>query len=251
MESREFDQRLSQIQTHWTTIFQAQQAEPEAVPRMQRLLLRYYRAVFRYLLAILKDAEAAEELTQEFAVRFLRGDFKNATPQRGRFRDFLKTAVRHLAIDHWRRQARGGAPLTSDLSAPDEGPALCAEQLDQPFLDNWREELLARTWEALAQVESETGQPYHAVLRYRALHAEATSAQLAEAMGRHGGGKVVSVGAVRQLLHRARARFAELLVEEVTTSLDSSDPEKLQDELTELGLLDYCRSALKRRDQGG
>src|SRR5262249_42324166 len=56
------------------------------------------------LRAMVRDDDAAEELTQEFAVRFLRGDFRQADPSRGRFRDLLKRALRHLAIDYWRRQ---------------------------------------------------------------------------------------------------------------------------------------------------
>ena len=63
------------------------------------LVLRYGGAVHRYLLASLRDVDAADELAQEFALRFLRGDFKNADPGKGRFRDFLKRAVYRLMVD--------------------------------------------------------------------------------------------------------------------------------------------------------
>jgi hypothetical protein len=52
---------------------------------------------------------------------------------------------------------------------------------------------------------------------------------------------------VRKTLQRAQAKFADLLVEEVATSLESATEEELQSELRELELLRYCRSALERR----
>ena len=51
---------------------------------------------------------------------------------------------------------------------------------------------------------------------------------------------------VRKLLHRARKLFADLLVEEVARSLGTPDAEPLEQELMDLDLLEYCRSALER-----
>jgi RNA polymerase sigma-70 factor (ECF subfamily) len=74
------------------------------------------------------------------------------------------------------------------------------------------------------------------------------SAQLAELVSRQAG-KTYTVAAVRQLLHRARDRFGELLVEEVAHSLGTSEPAELEQVLIDLTLLGYCRSALERRTQ--
>jgi RNA polymerase sigma-70 factor (ECF subfamily) len=245
MEPDDLDARLTSISTQWTKLFAAHQDQGDAAAAAQReLLLRYYGAVYRYLLGTLRDPAAAEELAQEFAVRFLRGDFKRADPQRGRFRDFVKTALRHLAQDHWRKQERAPAHLPPDgpgLAGPGPGDL---DVLDQPFLDRWREELLAQAWAALAEVERQSGQPYHAVLRGKVEGVR--SAQLAARLSA-GRGKPFTEDGVRQVLHRAREKFAELLVEEVARSLQTSEPEALERELIELGLLDYCRSALPRR----
>src|SRR5262249_10904360 len=78
---------------------------PDAVADAQDVLLRRYGAAARrYLLGSLRDADAAEDLAQEFALRFLRGDFKGADPQRGRFRDFLKGVLSHLVAAYHRRR---------------------------------------------------------------------------------------------------------------------------------------------------
>ena len=91
MDSENVKHHLSQIETHWTAVFQAHQGRSaEAAEAQAELVLRYGGAVHRYLLASLRDVDAADELSQEFALRFLRGDFKNADPGKGRFRDFLE-----------------------------------------------------------------------------------------------------------------------------------------------------------------
>ena len=56
---------------------------------------------------------------------------------------------------------------------------------------------------------------------------------------------------MRVLLHRARERFADLLLEEIAHSLDDPTPDALQDELADLDLLEYVAPALSRRDGPG
>ena len=51
---------------------------------------------------------------------------------------------------------------------------------------------------------------------------------------------------VRKALQRSHAKFAELLVDEVATSLGAPSRDELAEELRELDLLKYCRSALER-----
>src|SRR5687768_3474394 len=98
-------QRLNCIDTSWSALHRAHQGQGDEVVSAQELLLqRYYHPIYRYLRAMVRDGDAAEELTHEFVVRFLRGDFKSADPSRGRFRDLLKQALRHLVIDHWRQK---------------------------------------------------------------------------------------------------------------------------------------------------
>jgi hypothetical protein len=53
--------------------------------------------------------------------------------------------------------------------------------------------------------------------------------------------------AARQLLHRSRNLFADLLVDEVARSLGDTAHDKLEQELIELDLLSYCQAALHRR----
>jgi RNA polymerase sigma-70 factor (ECF subfamily) len=245
MDSRDPKRRLDEIESAWVKIRQAHEEQGSAAGRTRNeLLMRYYDAVHRYLLGMLHDATEAEELSQDFAVRFLRGDFGGADPQRGRFRDFLKTALRRLVIDHWRQKRkekeRGPWPLGKDaatVAVPDVGDA------NPLFLDAWRHTLLEKAWQALAQFEDETGQPYHTLLRAKSEQPELRSAQLAQQESARLG-KALTEAGIRQTLHRARQRFAELLLAEVAGSLPTTHPDALEQELIELGLLHICRHAL-------
>jgi RNA polymerase sigma-70 factor (ECF subfamily) len=235
----------------WTMLYQAHRGTAdEAAAARQVLMQRYCGAVYRYLLSAVRDPYVAEDLTQEFALRFIQGRFRMADPSQGRFRNYVKTALFHL-VDDWRKRlGRGPKPmrLESDevVPAPDETAAA-----EQAFRDSWRQELLSRTWKALEGVQQQSGQPYHDVLRFRVDHPDMRSPGMAEQLTARLGRPFTAAG-VRQLLHRARERFADLLLEEARVSLEGAGQGDLVEELAELNLLQYCQSALQRRpgDQG-
>src|SRR5262249_3685254 len=142
-------------------------------------LERYRPAVYRYLLACLSDADAADELFQEFSLRFVRGDFRNANPEKGRFRDLLKSALYHLIVDHHKKKQRAMPQVAPDGPEP-TASAASTWNSDRQFLAAWRTDLLTRTWEALELEEKRTGRPLHLVLHFRAAYPDLRSAQMAE-----------------------------------------------------------------------
>jgi DNA-directed RNA polymerase specialized sigma24 family protein len=252
VEEREVNQSLEEIETLWSDVFRAHQGPEEAARSAKaRLMLRYIRAVRRYLVGVLHDADAAEELTQEFAVRFLRGDFVRADPRRGRFRDFLRTSARNLVNDYYRRRKVRPIPMPPDAldpANPDSDSS--TSDLDRQFLQGWRKELSRSAMAALALHQSRTGQPFHDVLGLKTDHPELTSAQMAGFLSIHLG-RPVNSGWVRQTLRRAREKFVDLLLDEVALSLEGPTPEELEQELIDLDLLDYCREGLRRRSGTG
>jgi RNA polymerase sigma-70 factor (ECF subfamily) len=244
------DIHLSQIQTLWSVVQQAHGDHTSVADAQQSLLDRYGGAVRRYALAALKDEDAADEVFQEFALKFVRGDFGQADPGRGKFRAFVKTVVYRLIVDYQRRRkaiVREG-PLHTNLAEPaaaEEHPALDEATSEAMFKNSWRDSLLARCWQRLADVEKESGKPYHSVLRYRVDHPDAHSPELAAGLSEKLG-KPINAGAVRVLLHRARDTFADVLFDEVVHSLEGQSLDAVEEELIELNLLEYCRPALEK-----
>jgi RNA polymerase sigma factor (sigma-70 family) len=237
--------RLSRIQTLWSKLLEPAEGDAHADRQRQELLLRYYGAAFRYLLGIVREPNIAEELVQDFAVRFMRGDYRQADQQRGRFRDFLKTALRNQARDYWRKRQLARERQPGSVSAF-EPPAPTEPESDAQFVADWRNELLAKTWEALEKYEQSFGKPFCTVLRLKTQNPALRSPELAERLGRNLQ-KTISADSVRQTLHRAREAFADLLLDEVERSLADRDLARLEEELIELELMEYCRLALERR----
>ena len=64
-------------------------------------------------------------------------------------------------------------------------------------------------------------------------------------------GRPLTAAGGRQMLHRARERFADRLIEEVAHSLGDPTPERLAEELIDLGLYEHCRPAWQRRGAEG
>jgi RNA polymerase sigma-70 factor (ECF subfamily) len=242
MSMSDASDRLSRISTQWTMVFQAHDGEAAIVTAAQRQWLeRYSGAIYRYLLGAVRDPQVAEELAQELAFRFVRGDFRKADPGRGRFRDYLKTALIHLVTDHHRAQQARPRQLGSEIQAP-PSPIPPSVDAEADFVTHWRQELLDRTWKALAAAQPD----YHALLLFRVENPEGSSADAAAQLSARLG-RPITAAAVRKGVQRAHGKFAELLLTEVEQSLGSPTTEELTQELRELDMLKYCRSALQRR----
>jgi RNA polymerase sigma factor (sigma-70 family) len=210
------------------------------------LIQRYQGAAYRYLLGAIRDAEAADELFQEFALRVMRGAFCRADPGRGRFRDYLKVSLIHLVKDYQMRRRNPLRQLNLEVAEPAVSETPCSA--DDQFLHGWREDLMAKAWATLEQEQRERGHPYHSVLRLRVDHPELSSTELADRLNEQLRPETpFTETGIRKTLQRARARFADRLLEEVAYSLDNPSYDELEQELIDLELLEYCRPALERR----
>lgn len=246
----ESNERLNLISTTTTLVRAALHGQDGDLRQAQgQLLERYGGAVRRYLQASVRDPDAADELFQEFALRLCHGDLSGFDPERGRFRDYVKGVLLHLVLNYHGQRGRSPRPLASDHPGPAcEPPSLL--DAERVFLASWRDELLAKAWDLLAQSDHASGQSFYSVLRFRADHPDLASAQMATELGQQLGRPLTAAG-VRQTLRRARDKFAQLLVTEVVHSLAAPTPEQIEQELSQLGLLEYCQSALQQAGSAG
>ncbi|MEQ9410763.1 MAG: sigma factor [Fuerstiella sp.] len=240
------EHRISRIETLWSVVRTAQGDNTvDSSSAKQQMIDRYGAAIRRYLLGATRSEDLADELFQEFAVRFLTGKYASADAERGRFRSFLKTILFRLVAEHHRKKGRDkSVPMGSRVpeAAAQEEPAA----QDREFNQVWSEELLSRAWAALAQLEERTGRPLFTVMQVKVDCPELRSAEIAERVSRKIG-RELSTGNARVMLHRARDTFADMLIDEVQQSLETNDTDRIAEELDDLNLLPYCRTALERR----
>jgi hypothetical protein len=236
------DTRLDEINTEWSLMRLAQATSfTDSGPARQALALRYSGAIRRYVGALVRDDQDADELAQDVLVRILRGDFGGADPERGRFRDLLKVAVRNMVRTFWSKQnRRRGTALDVDDMADERE----MEEAEAAWQATWQSSVLSLAWRALESFEqSHPGSVVHLVLRLRTDYPDDDSEQLAARLST-AAGRPFAAPATRQQLRRARLRFAQLLAEEVAHGLKDSSPESVEEELRELGLLEYVREFL-------
>jgi RNA polymerase sigma-70 factor (ECF subfamily) len=233
---------FSGIATRWSLVMLAHRGTvTSAGPARNELVLKYRRAIRAYLGAMLRDDHAADELTQEVVLRLLTGAFASAAPEHGRFRNYLKVAVRNMARSYWQSRLRDGT------SAVDPATIAVAKEdaADDPVWDyDWRSAVLHAAWGSLKKFEqANAGNVFYSVLKLRSENPELNSTALAQLLGEQTGTKCTAAN-VRQQLHRAKFRFAQLLVEEVAHSLDWPLPDEVEQELIDLGLIKYVRDYL-------
>lgn len=238
------ESRLDAIATHWTLVRKAHEANrpQDATTARRALVLRYGRAIRRYLGGMVKNTSDADELAQDAILRLMAGDFSGADPNRGRFRDLLKTAIRNMAHNHWAKaNRRRGVDLDLSMLGAEAGPA------DAEWDAAWRQTVLDHAWSALKEHERENpGSLPFTVLKLRTDHPDADSEELAAKIAAKSG-TTIRADACRQMLRRARMRFAELLLQEVAGGLSDPSKERLAEELAALGLLEYVRDFLPEK----
>ena len=179
MDEAELSTHLSRISTVWSVVRHAHQASTDSALAVRNELMgRYHGAAYRYLLRLLGDTDAADDVFQEFAMRFVRGDFRRADPGRGRFRQYVKSALINLVIDYRKSRARR-SPALDDLKLEPAVDAAEPGKVDEEFVASWRNELLSRAWVSLEEVERDGGQPFHAVLRFKSQNPHVHSAEMA------------------------------------------------------------------------
>lgn len=221
---------LSHISTHWPLI-----TDPV------KFVLRYAPAIRGYLQVLLPQPADIDEVLQEFLVSVLDHGFAPDRVCRGRFRDYLIATVRYRAWRYLRRKKP--KPLRTEqaerLLAPEEDAPEDAE-----WLTGWRQCLLDRAWEALEYKQRQSpGNWHYTALKLTTDHPDADSKMLAAQVAAD---PPLSPVAFRKQLSRARAAFAQALVDEIERTLEKPAPEAVMEELADVGLLEYVRPYLMR-----
>lgn len=188
----------------------------------------YERPIREWLRCRLRDEEAAADLTQEFFVWMIESRFTaRADPARGRFRSFLKTALRHFVVDRQRAESaekRGGGCVPT--SVDDEALAARGGSPDAALDATWRASLIERALAALeADLRASGKEVYFRVFRdyFVVMDGNVDHAGVAERYG-------LRTTDVSNYLRVAKNRFRALLHCEILATVGG--PEDLGAELS-------------------
>lgn len=194
---------------------------------MEDLVGRYHDAVKRYIYFKVRDSHLADEVLQEFWSKLLAGKLAGADKSKGRFRDYLRTVLHRLIIDHFR--SRKLQPLPP-------GDLLDSSRPDEDFDRVWREAVITRVWVRLQTYQAATPKNrYASVLQLRRDFPKASIEEIASKLGEMTRSRVTPE-AFRKNLQRARAKFIELLVMELRETIHPASQEDVEAEIFDLGL---------------
>jgi RNA polymerase sigma factor (sigma-70 family) len=218
---------LTDLETSWTTITSAHTPGPDGQRAMSQLISRYHDAVKHYLRLKLRDQNLADEVLQEFWSKLLDHKLAGADKTKGRFRDYLRTILHRLIIDHFR---------TKKLQSLPPGDLLDPSSPDADFDRAWRDAVIKRVWSRLDTYEANTPKNrYSTVLRLRVSNPRSTIEEIASRLSEQLKSSVTPE-AFRKTLQRARTKFLELLILELRETINPAEPEDIEEEIYDLGL---------------
>ncbi len=226
------------VTTHWSVVLRARQKEsPDSQAALERLCRTYWPPLYAYIRREGYRVEDAEDLTQEFLSRFLHKEWLNHLhDQRGKFRSFLLTFLKHFLSDERDRAnalKRGGGQSWISLDACE------AEERDAlgPVDGFSADQLYDRRWARAVMDE--------AARRLREEYTARGKAGLFEQLkdvqpGERGARSYADLGAVlglteqamKNAVHTFRRRYGELLRDEIAQTVD--DPGEIEAEVQHL-----------------
>jgi RNA polymerase sigma-70 factor (ECF subfamily) len=221
--------------TSWTLIRAAAKVSTaRSQDALASLCQTYWHPVYAFIRRNGYDREQAEDLTQGFFALLLEKNYLlEANSERGKFRSFLLTAVKHFLANEWDRThalKRGGRQLlvSIDIVEAELWSASSVMETETP------ENLFERRW-ALSLLEQVAS-------RLRAEYVTAGKANDFEALFRFINGDVdgvpydvvaaqlgLSAGGARTAVHRMRRRYRDLLRGEIAETVSHSD--EIDDEI--------------------
>ena len=226
------------VTTHWSVVQAAGHGDPtRAHDALAHLCQAYWYPLYAYARRRGSSPQDAQDLTQEFFARLLQGNWvAQADPERGRFRSFLLSAMKHFMANEWnkaRAQKRGGGqPLVSlnDDSAESRYRLEPADQAtpESLFERGWALTLLDGVLALLEEEYHRAGKQAEMEAMRPALTTDGGAidyAQMARQLD-------TTETAARVAVHRLRQRYRQLLRAEVAGTVAS--PEEVEAEMRHL-----------------
>ncbi len=220
--------------TRWTLILASRNSSAERRSALEELLATYWKPLYVYARHCGFSDTDAQDAVQGLCTRLLEREFlRDLDPERGRLRSYLRTAMRnYLHNEHERAHAakRGGGALVFSIDE-DTDKSILTTSGSTPEAAYDRAWALTAFRKALDRLEAEYRSsrqktPFEVVARFF------DPAQEPPSISETATSLSISGGQLRVALHRARARFRTLLLEEAADTVETST--SAEDEVGEL-----------------
>jgi RNA polymerase sigma factor (sigma-70 family) len=226
-------------QTQWSVVLAAaDQQAPGAAEALERLCRAYWYPLYAFLRRSGRQPHDAQDLVQGFFVHLLEKEsrLKSARPNRGKFRTFLLTCLKHYVADEQDKamasRRHPGQPLLSIDQELAEDRYRCepADVTDPAriFERRWAFAVVEQTLSQLRESCANEGKAdlFDALSPF--LTGNAERGDYVPVAARFG----MSDGSVRTEVSRLRVRYRDLLMKEIARTLD--DPADVDAEVRDL-----------------
>ena len=226
------------VTTRWSVVLKARdKAAAGSDEALETLCATYWYPLYAFVRGSGHSPEDAQDLTQEFFARLLQKDWlRVVSPERGRFRTFLRMALKRFLANEWDRVhalKRGGAhthiafdTAVAERRFQEERPQTLSP--DRIYDRRWA---LALLDDALARLEREyAGAGEEA--EWQQLKPHLTEERGALPYAEIAAALQTTEGAARVAMHRLRKRFREVFRETIADTV--CEPAELERELREV-----------------
>jgi DNA-directed RNA polymerase specialized sigma24 family protein len=215
--------------THWSIVLSAREKDsPDSAAARERLCSIYWPPLYHFLLREGYKPHDAQDLTQEFLSRFLHRDgLDHLRDQRGKFRSFLLTFLKHFLSDHrvyTNAQKRGGGLswISLDACEAEERDALSPVDglsADQIYDRRWAQAVMDEAARRLREEYAKRGKAElfdHLKGVQPGEHGEKNYAEIGAAFG-------LTEQAVKNAVLRFRRRYGDLVRDEIAQTVETPD----------------------------
>lgn len=220
--------------TRWSVVLSAGRRSPESATALEALCRAYWYPLYAFVRSSGRSPHDAQDLTQEFFARLLAKEWlRLADPAKGRFRTFLRVAMKRFLADDWdraraKKRGCGQVPVPFDSTLAEQRFLNDNADVASPRLLYERRWALALLDQAMSKLECEydrAGKSFE--LRQLKPHLTAERrlipyASIAIALQ-------TTEGAARVAVHRLRRRFRETFRAVIADTV--SNPEEVDAEV--------------------
>jgi DNA-directed RNA polymerase specialized sigma24 family protein len=221
--------------TSWTLIrAAAARPTPDSRQALATLCQAYWQPVYAFIRRNGYDRDQSQDLSQEFFARLLEKNYLlDADRDRGRFRSFLLTAVKHFLANEWDRAhalKRGGGQTAVSIDMVEAekwyAPAAVEESTPESIFERrWALSVLELVTVKLRAQFTAMGKAEEFDKLFMFLNRQPDTARYDEVAAQLG----LSAAALRMAVHRMRKKYRKLLRAEIGATV--STPEETDEEI--------------------